>query len=579
VSRADSKALWAMVTLQGGKCQLRLDRFCTHLIVSKVGGIKYETASRHQIHIVTPDWVTECSKKGNLLRESEFHPKLLVYSNSSTALITGFMDEDVENNTIQEEQNRTKAMLEQLKQRMPWNQPKSQSIISSPILTKNQNVSLTSSPVYLATTSKNISNLDISNQSIQQSQQQLFQWTSSPATSIAQNTTSMVVSSVQNTIQQSGWHSPGAQTNNMLSMKSPTQQEVSTSQIMNSQNLHQSQQQIINQQQELIQIPQQTQISQPSINTQTISTQHQQGNTQLLHHLSSPQQLTSQQQLVQQQQILPHQQRISQQQIITQQQTASQQQLTPQQQLTQHLGTQQQIIAQQQITPQQLTSQQQLVLQQKQLLSQVHLNQQQPQHMSLQQNPVQKQQLTPEQCQQMLLLQQQQKIQQISQQLQQSVPQNSQQFVIRETQLQQQQSSNQLISSNQQNFMVQRDTQWQQQQYQLQLQRQQQQQIPGQQRSGTQWTQLPQQPRQLIQLDAQTHQQLQQLDPQQRAQFIQKIQKQKTLLFQRHIQRQAQQQGPHVAVIRSPGKPGQPGGIQWVSQSRSQMMGPQVIYF
>ena len=51
-----------MITLQGGKCQLRLDRYCTHLITGKAAGLKYETAMRHPIQIVTPDWVTECCK-------------------------------------------------------------------------------------------------------------------------------------------------------------------------------------------------------------------------------------------------------------------------------------------------------------------------------------------------------------------------------------------------------------------------------------------------------------------------------------------------------------------------------------
>ena len=42
---------------------------------------KYECALRHpdRVKVVTPDWVTECLNTGQLLDESRFHPRLLLY--------------------------------------------------------------------------------------------------------------------------------------------------------------------------------------------------------------------------------------------------------------------------------------------------------------------------------------------------------------------------------------------------------------------------------------------------------------------------------------------------------------------
>lgn len=565
ISRADSKALWAMILLQGGKCQLRLDKYCTHLITGKASGIKYETAMRHHIHIVTPDWITACCKKGTLVGEIEYHPRLLVYPspNSSTAMITGFMDEDTDSNATKEEQDRTKAMLEQLKQRMPWNQPNTLISLNAP-----HNLNTNKAIPSYSTNSQNAVNMQ-------------SQHLPRPVSSSNLSTSSIVPSvSDQNVVNQTGWLPQTSQQNSISQTKATQQQELSP---------QQQQQQQINIQHQLIQqqqltqqqLTQHQQLQQQSYNQQQILNQQQspQVSTQQQQQLIGQQQSLGQQSMIPQQQ---QQQQISSQ--LQQHQIASQQLLTSQQkQLNQHPIIQQQQINQQQLVQQphltqqqqqvQLTAQQQqqIVLQQQQLPSQQQIG---GQH-QLTQSPAPPQQLTPEQRQLILLQQQQQqKIQQISQQLQQSAPQSSQQFVIRDGQLQQQPQNQQLIGTNQQGFIVQRDSQWQQQQYHLQLQRQQQQ--IGAQRTGGQWNQQPHQPpRQLIQLDAQTHQQLQQMDPQQRAQFIQKIQKQRTLLLQRQMQNRQAQQGPHIAVIRSPGQPAQ-GGLQWVQQPRPQMMGPQI---
>ncbi|PBC31784.1 PAX-interacting protein 1 [Apis cerana] len=583
VSRADSKSLWAMITLQGGKCQLRLDRYCTHLITGKAAGLKYETAMRHPIQIVTPDWVTECCKKGAIISEVEYHPRLLIYPNSSTAMITGFMDEDTENNTTQEEQDRTKAMLEQLKQRMPWNQP-------SPPVSSNTSHNINTANVTVTTIS-----YTTNGQSNVNTQQHLPR--PIPATSLS-NTSTIASSVSDQNVTQTNWLPQASQQNNVVQIKSvPSQiqqselspQQQQQQQQMNMQHTLLQQQQLNQQQQQLSQQLTHQQYTQQQILNQQQSPQLTSQQQQLIgtqqQSLAQPQMMPQQQQQQINSQLPQHQMSSSQQLLTQQQKQLNQHQILSQQQMNQqqHLSQQQQITSQQQLVQQQQVQltpqqQQQIVLQQQQ--QQISTQQQQigtPQH-QLNQQQTPPQQLTSEQRQLILLQQQQQqqKIQQISQQLQQSAPQGSQQFVIRDGQLQQQPQNQQLMGPNQQSFIVQRDSQWQQQQYHLQLQRQQQQQI-GPQRPSGQWAQQPPQPpRQLIQLDAQTHQQLQQMDPQQRAQFIQKIQKQRNLLLQRQMQNRQAQQGAHIAVIRSPGKPVQPGGLQWIQQPRPQMIGPQI---
>lgn len=551
ISRVDSKSLWAMITLQGGKCQLHLDRYCTHLIIGKASGAKYETATRHHISIVTPDWVTECCKKNTLISEVEYHPRLLMSPNSSTAMITGFMDEDTDNNVAQEEQDRTKAMLEQLKQRMPWNQP-------SPPVSSSTTQSLSATSTATVSYSTNGQN------TVNMQSQQLPRPVPSSSLGTSANVPVPSVSDPNVNINQANWLPQPPQQSNVSqqikTMPSQMQQQELSQQQINMQ--HQLIQQPLTSQQPLTQqqLTHQQQLQQPSYNQQQILNQQlspqiqqqqlirqqqsQQINSQLPQHQLTAQQqqlLTSQQKQLNQHQII-QQQQINQQQLPTQQSH-----LIPQQQV--QLATQQQ---QQQIVMQQ---QQQQLPSQQQITSQHQLTQQQAPSQQLEQR-------------QLILLQQQQKIQQISQQLQQSAPQSSQ-FIIRDGQVQQQ--NQQLIGSNQQGFIVKRDPQWQQQQqqqYHLQLQQRQQQIGP---RSEAQWNQLP---RHLIQLDKQTHLQLQQMNTQERAQFIQKLQKQRV---QMQRQMHNHQQGPHIAaIIRNSGKPVQSTNLQWIPQVQSQMMGPQL---
>ncbi|KAI4477916.1 hypothetical protein M0804_012396 [Polistes exclamans] len=209
ISRADSKILWAIITLQGGKCQLRLDRYCTHLITGKPSGLKYDAAMRHHIHIVTPDWVTECYKKVALVNEIEYHPRLLIYPspNTSTAMITGFMDEDTENSAAQEEQDRTKAVLEQLKQRMPWNQPSPP--VSSNVLQVHNNANHTATTATYPNNGQNAISLQQQQQPQQQPQQQQQQQhlsRSVPSTSLSNAPPNVPSIQIQNRQAQQGPH-------------------------------------------------------------------------------------------------------------------------------------------------------------------------------------------------------------------------------------------------------------------------------------------------------------------------------------------------------------------------------------
>lgn len=155
LQNADFKAIWAMITFYGGNFQSNLNKSCTHLICGKADGDKYEEALKHEnIKIVTPDWVVESIKSSTRLDEDSFHPKYLVYPKAreptpppagdlSTAQILGFADDVVpppapivpERPTSP---NSTQALLEKLKQRMPWNRPASTAPPTPGAMTQSQ---------------------------------------------------------------------------------------------------------------------------------------------------------------------------------------------------------------------------------------------------------------------------------------------------------------------------------------------------------------------------------------------------------------------------------------------------------
>ncbi|KAK8740524.1 hypothetical protein OTU49_002956, partial [Cherax quadricarinatus] len=87
LSLADTLAVWGMITFAGGKCSLVLTNSCTHLIVGKPEGAKYNCALENEDHIniVTPDWVPECLAEGSKVDEIEYHPRLLKQPKSHTS--------------------------------------------------------------------------------------------------------------------------------------------------------------------------------------------------------------------------------------------------------------------------------------------------------------------------------------------------------------------------------------------------------------------------------------------------------------------------------------------------------------
>jgi PAX-interacting protein 1 len=153
---SDRNALWALITYHGGLVQLNLDRNCTHLVTTDVTTAKYEKAfnlGSEKITIVTPDWLVESVQNKSLAQVDLFHPKLIqwpkVIRHESTISITGFEPEKVEpveksNDSLVTDS--TQALLDKLKQRMPWIQPQATSVadivppnvVAPSFLNKNQ---------------------------------------------------------------------------------------------------------------------------------------------------------------------------------------------------------------------------------------------------------------------------------------------------------------------------------------------------------------------------------------------------------------------------------------------------------
>ncbi|XP_014665590.1 PREDICTED: PAX-interacting protein 1-like isoform X2 [Priapulus caudatus] len=74
----DSKLIWVMVTYNGGRFQVNLNKNVTHLITGSPFGKKYDLAMRHsdRVRIVMPDWVTDSTADRCLLDETLYHPRL-----------------------------------------------------------------------------------------------------------------------------------------------------------------------------------------------------------------------------------------------------------------------------------------------------------------------------------------------------------------------------------------------------------------------------------------------------------------------------------------------------------------------
>ncbi|KAJ7380909.1 PAX-interacting protein 1 [Desmophyllum pertusum] len=72
----DRDALWAMVTYHGGQCQLNLNSNCSHLVIPRPSGEKYECALMHtdSIKIVTPSWIVDSIKEKKRQDETNYVP-------------------------------------------------------------------------------------------------------------------------------------------------------------------------------------------------------------------------------------------------------------------------------------------------------------------------------------------------------------------------------------------------------------------------------------------------------------------------------------------------------------------------
>ena len=84
IGKSDLDSLWAMMTFYGGAVQRSLSPDVTHLVCTGTAGKKYTAATSKfpKISVVTPDWVTTCIKSNKVIEETEYHPKLLIGSNS-----------------------------------------------------------------------------------------------------------------------------------------------------------------------------------------------------------------------------------------------------------------------------------------------------------------------------------------------------------------------------------------------------------------------------------------------------------------------------------------------------------------
>ncbi|EFA05726.1 PAX-interacting protein 1 [Tribolium castaneum] len=152
---SDREALWAVITYHGGLVQLNLTNKCTHLVTVDTNSPKYEKAANlgaDKITVITPDWVVESVKNNALAQADLFHPKLIqwpkVAKHESTIAITGFEPEKVESveKTNDMVTDSTQALLDKLKQRMPWIQPQTTTtadivppnVVAPSFLNKNQ---------------------------------------------------------------------------------------------------------------------------------------------------------------------------------------------------------------------------------------------------------------------------------------------------------------------------------------------------------------------------------------------------------------------------------------------------------
>lgn len=74
----DSRTLWALIRAHGGQVRRELNARVTHLIARDGLGAKFAAAQRRGIPVVTPDWVLDGIRAGQLRDPAVYHPRLLL---------------------------------------------------------------------------------------------------------------------------------------------------------------------------------------------------------------------------------------------------------------------------------------------------------------------------------------------------------------------------------------------------------------------------------------------------------------------------------------------------------------------
>ena len=85
ISHNDRGKLWALTNYYGGRYQGRLDSKVTHLITPDPKGTKYEHAIRHNIPVVTPNWIVDSITANSLLPPKDY----TMWRSSKSHAVTG----------------------------------------------------------------------------------------------------------------------------------------------------------------------------------------------------------------------------------------------------------------------------------------------------------------------------------------------------------------------------------------------------------------------------------------------------------------------------------------------------------
>ncbi|XP_076254688.1 uncharacterized protein LOC143192843 isoform X2 [Rhynchophorus ferrugineus] len=467
----DRNYLWGLITYNGGLVYNKLSRHCNYLVTGITNSEKFkkaESVGPENIKIVTADWILEAVKTNRLPDVTLFNPKLINWPKppkpqESTTSITGFDPDVPENEEKNEEKaipDSTQALLKQLKQSLPWNQPPTS--VSTSVTGSSETIAPPNvvAPSFLSKLqhNQNTQNIRPAGQQISISQSSMLSGFS-PGSSQSNNqmSRSLVHHSLNNQNQQTVLQqnlsrligNSSARPTTLQSLKGQVNTYTNTTNTQIHQQLLQQRIQQQNQQN----IIQRSSTGQLNVNQQLLHQQLSQGQRQVLqNHLMGQQGLISQQLLNQQtqgQSQLVDSQTQSSPTLVQQNQQCSpsnqQNLLNQQNQLNQQMQVQNQVLGIQQQNQQQMSQQQ----------NQLQINQQNQMQINPQQNQLQQQQ--NQQLQNQLLSQNQGQNQQniLNQQNQQNslLGQNQQSQLLNQNQIINQSSSqiqqNQLINQAQ----------------------------------------------------------------------------------------------------------------------------------